>query len=162
MGLNDFESGLREWFSGFERAVVIGIGNPLRRDDFVGVEIVKWLKERVQKNEVLFLESETVPESYIELIVKFDPSHILIIDAALMGLESGDMVLTDYLALTGVAVSTHALPIKIFCSFLLRVTGAKISLLLIQPGEVDFGEGLSAGLRGSLERVVNLLASILH
>ena len=38
------ESSLKDWFSGAERVVVAGIGNPFRRDDFVGVDIVRNLQ----------------------------------------------------------------------------------------------------------------------
>lgn len=72
-----------------ERAVIIGIGNPLRRDDNVGVEIVKRLKGTITKDNILIIEGESVPENFIEPITEFNPSHILLIDAALMGLKPG-------------------------------------------------------------------------
>ena len=37
----DIESSLKDWFIGTEKVVVAGIGNPFRRDDFVGVKIVR-------------------------------------------------------------------------------------------------------------------------
>ena len=109
---------LTEWFTGFERAVIVGVGNPLRRDDGVGVEVVNRLKGKISNDKILLIESENVPESFIEPIVEFNPSHILIIDAALLGLESGSMKLTNSSEVSGVAISTHALPIQVFYSYL--------------------------------------------
>lgn len=152
---------LTEWFTGFERAVIVGVGNPLRRDDGVGVEVVNRLKGKISNDKILLIESENVPESFIEPIVEFNPSHILIIDAALIGLKSGSTKLTDSSLLSRVAVSTHALPIQIFCTYLTQVTGSKIGLLLIQPKNVDFGEGLSSELKRVVKRVIDVLTSIL-
>ena len=83
------ENTLVDWFLDIERAVIIGIGNPLRRDDNVGVEIVKRLKGTITKDNILIIEGESVPENFIEPITEFNPSHILLIDAALMGLKPG-------------------------------------------------------------------------
>ncbi len=148
------------WLSGYTRVVIVGVGNPLRRDDGVGVEAVKRLRGKIVNDAILLIESESVPESFIEPIVAFNPSHILIIDAALMGLESGSMKLTDSSDLLGVTVSTHALPIHIFCTYLAQVTYAKIALLLIQPKNADFGEELSTEIEKAVTRIVDVFTSI--
>jgi hydrogenase 3 maturation protease len=148
------------WLSGYTRVVIVGVGNPLRRDDGVGVEAVKRLRGRIANDAVLLLESESVPESFIEPIVAFNPSHILIVDAALMGLESGSMKLTDTADVLGVTVSTHALPIQVFCIYLAQVTQSKIALLLIQPKNVNFGEELSTELEKAVTRIVEVFTGI--
>ena len=151
---------LTAWLSGYTRVVIVGVGNPLRRDDGVGVEAIKRLRGRIVNDDVLLIESESVPESFIEPIVAFNPSHILVIDAALIGLESGSMKLTDSSDLLGVTVSTHALPIQVFCTYLAQVTQSRIALLLIQPKNVDFGEELSTELQKAVMRIVEVFASI--
>jgi hydrogenase 3 maturation protease len=152
---------LPKWFSGARRIVIVGIGNPIRRDDNVGVEIVKGLEGKVQKS-VLLIKSETVPESFIEPILEFNPSHILILDAALFGLSPGAIRLMEAMEVKTTAISTHALPIRIFCEYLAEMTGAKIALLLIQPGDTNFGEGLTRELRLARKKLVNDLAKIIR
>ena len=66
----EIESSLKEWFLGAEKVVVAGVGNPFRRDDFVGVKIVRSLKGKVS-NHVYLIEAETIPESYMQQIVAF-------------------------------------------------------------------------------------------
>ena len=149
------------WLSGYTRVVIVGVGNPLRRDDGVGVEVVKRLRGKIAHDAVLLLESESVPESFIEPIVEFNPSHILVIDAALIGLESGSMKLTDSSDLLGVTVSTHALPIQVFCTYLAQVTRSRIALLLIRPKNVDFGEEISTELEKAVTRIADVLTGIL-
>ena len=155
------ENTLVDWFSDIERAVIVGIGNPLRHDDSVGVEVVKCLKGTITHPNILIIEGESVIESFIEPITEFDPSHILLIDAALLDLEPGKLRFKEASSVSAVAVSSHSLPLQIFCSYMIQVTGAKIGLLLIQPENVDFGEGLSPKVESAAKRVIKALKRIL-
>ena len=108
---SETENRLRNWFYNARSVVIAGIGNPLRKDDFVGVEIVRNLENKVS-DAVYLIECETVPENFIEPIIKFNPSHVLIIDAALLNLEPGSSKLLSSKQLTERhVVSTHALPL---------------------------------------------------
>jgi len=152
---------LKEWFSDAKRVVIAGIGNPIRMDDFVGVKIVQDLNGKVSDN-VYLIECETVPESYLQQIVDFNPTHILLIDAALLGIKPGEsrLIRPDELKMTQ-AFSTHMLPLRVFCEYLTKTTRAKIMLLLIQPKQIDFGEGLSKEVEDSAQEIVGLLFEIL-
>jgi hydrogenase 3 maturation protease len=157
----DIESSLKEWFSGAERVVVAGIGNPFRRDDFVGVKIVRNLKNKVSKH-VFLIEAETVPESFIDPITKFKPTHILIIDAGIMNQKPGTPKLADPTQLMRkTSISTHTLPLRIFCDYLTETTTAKIALLIIQPQDASFGEGLTPKLKQTAKNLAKLLQKLL-
>ncbi len=159
----DFGDALRKWLENAKKVVVVGVGNELRRDDFVGVEIVRDLKGKVP-NRVMLVESETVPESFIDQIIEFNPTHILIIDAGLLGLEAGQarfMESAEALGPTPSAVSTHTLPIRIFCEYLERTLGARIAMIIVQPKQTDFGEGLSTEVRRTAEQLKKTLLEIL-
>jgi hydrogenase 3 maturation protease len=159
---DEIEHELQEWFSGAHRVVIAGIGNSLRRDDFVGVKIVRGLQDMVSSSAYL-IECETVPENFIEPIIRFNPSHILIIDAAMLNLEPGSSRLLSSKQLREQqAVSTHTLPLQIFCEYLARSTNAKIALLLIQPGDTSFGEGLTREVQNTVDRMVGLLSRFLR
>jgi hydrogenase 3 maturation protease len=157
----DIESSLKEWFSDAERAVVAGIGNPFRRDDFVGVEIVRNLQNKVSKS-VFLIEAETVPESFMDPITKFKPTHILLIDAGIMNQKPGTPKLADPTQLMRkTSISTHTLPLRIFCDYLTETTAAKIALLIIQPQDASFGEGLTPKLRETATNLTKLLLNSL-
>ncbi|MGQ9538890.1 MAG: hydrogenase 3 maturation endopeptidase HyCI [Candidatus Bathycorpusculaceae bacterium] len=155
------EKKLKEWFSDAERVVVAGVGNPIRMDDFIGVKIVRDLQGKVSEK-VLLIECETVPESYIQQIVDFNPSHVLLIDAAVMGLEPGEykLVKMEHLKVFP-AISTHMLPLRIFCEYVANTTEAKIALLLIEPKQTDFGEGLSQEVVAAEQKIITSLKSVL-
>jgi hydrogenase 3 maturation protease len=157
----NIEVDLKNWLSNAQKVVVAGIGNPLRKDDFVGIEIVRNLRNRVSQF-VYLIECETVPESFIEPITEFKPTHILLIDAAMLNLNPGSSKLIEpSQMMKHPAISTHALPLRIFCEYLAKTTDAKIALLVIQPKDTDFGEGLTSKLRETAATLTNLLSRVL-
>jgi hydrogenase 3 maturation protease len=161
LGKSKIKKELKKWLSDAERVVIAGIGNPIRMDDFVGVKIVQDLRGKVS-DKVYLIECETVPESYIQLIVDFNPTHVLLIDAAVLGIKPGEakLIKPEELKITP-AFSTHMLPIRVFCEYLAKTTKAKIMLLLIQPKQTDFGEGLTPEVTSSEQEIVNALLAML-
>ena len=158
---NKIEQEISDWFTNAKRVVVAGIGNPIRRDDFVGVKIVQDLQGKVPKT-VLLIECETVPESYMQEIIDFKPSHVLLVDAAILRLRAGETRLvlpeqiTDFPAIT-----THVLPLRIFCEYITKMSEAKIALLLIEPEYTEFGEGLTAKVQATAEKITKQLLQLL-
>lgn len=158
---NRIEKGLKNWFLGAKKVVIAGIGNPFRKDDFVGVEIVRNLKRMDSKN-VYFIEAETIPESYMQKIVAFKPTHILLIDAGIINRTPGTVLLADPTQLIRkTSISTHTLPLRIFCDYLTQTTDAKICLLIIQPLDTSFGEGLTKTLKNAATNLTTLLQKCL-
>ncbi len=158
---HDIERELSDWLSGADRVVVAGIGNAIRFDDYVGVKIVEDLQGKVSRK-VHLIECETVPESFMDEIVELKPSHVLLIDAAVLGLAPGGVRVYDAEKVTNIpSISTHTLPIRVFCDYISQLTKTKIALLLIEPKNVEFGEGLTPEVASSAERVVKTLLSVL-
>lgn len=150
-----------EWFTDVRKVVVAGIGNPIRRDDFVGVKIVQNLQGKVPKN-VSLIECETVPESFMQEIADFKPSHVLLIDAAILGLKPGETRLVFPEQITDFpVVTTHVLPLRIFCEFITKMADPKIALLLIEPEDTEFGEGLTATMQATAEEITKRLIKLL-
>ena len=141
--------------------VLAGIGNPIRMDDFVGIKIIKDLQGKVT-GDIYLIECETVPENFIQQIIDFKPSHVLLIDAAILGLKPGNTRLINPDQLTILPVcSTHMLPMRVFCDCLAKTTDAKISLLLIEPEATGFGEGLTPKIEGAAHEIASVLLSFL-
>jgi hydrogenase 3 maturation protease len=157
----DIERELNEWFGGAGRVVVVGVGNPIRMDDFIGIKIVQDLKGKVPSDRVMLIEAETVPENHMQEIIEFKPTHILVIDAALLGLKSGEVKLMKPEQLTDFpAFSTHMLPLRIFCEYL-KTTNAKMGLLLIEPEKTDFGEGMMPKVEAVSRTIYEVLLQLL-
>ena len=157
----DIKHSLTEWLTGAKKVVVAGIGNPFRRDDFVGVEIVRNLKNKVS-DAVFLIEAETIPESYMQQITDFKPTHILLVDAAIISKEAGTAQLAETKQLMRTtSISTHTLPLRIFCDYITQTTGAEIALLVIQPQDTSFGEGLTPKLKQAAKNLAVTLQEVL-
>ena len=158
---NNIQKKLEKWFVGSDKVVIAGIGNPIRKDDFVGVKIVQDL-QGIISDKVSLLQCETVPESYMQEIVEINPTHVLLIDAAILELDPGEMrlVLPEQLA-DFPAITTHVLPLRIFCDYVTKMTKAKIALLLVEPENTEFGEGLTPKAKAAADKVVVVLRQLL-
>jgi len=155
------EKELKTWLSNAEKVVVAGIGNPIRMDDFVGTKIVQDLQGKVSEKTYL-IECETVPENFMQQIIDFNPTHVLLIDAAILGLKPGNSRLIRPERLMAFpAYSTHALPLGMFCGYLAKMTKANIALLLVEPKKADFGEGLTLEVEASAQNIVDSLLRVL-
>jgi hydrogenase 3 maturation protease len=158
---NQIQKDLQDWLAGAKKIVIAGIGNAIRSDDYVGLKIVENLKGKLPEN-VCLIEAETVPESYLLDIEEFKPTHVLLIDAAFLGLKPGEASLLDAEKVAdSSAITTHLLPLRVFCEYVKQATGAKIALLLIEPKSMDFGEGLTAEIQAAAERLTKVLVKLL-
>jgi len=159
---HDVQKDLHNWFLNAQKIVLAGIGNPIRKDDFVGVRIIQNLTGKTAKN-VFLIECETVPESFIQQIIDFNPSHILLIDAAILGLKPGESRLIEPEKLTcSSSYSSHMLPLRIFCEYVSQMSKADIGLLLIEPENTDFGEELTPELDAAAKSISRILVQILR
>jgi hydrogenase 3 maturation protease len=144
---------------GYRRLVVAGVGNILKTDDGLGVEIIRRLGP-LSKN-VLTVDCGTVPESYLGPIVKFGPSHVLIVDAADIASTPGETRLVQPEEISGLGLSTHALPLSVFAEYLKNRIGADVALLAIQPKTIDFGDALSPEVQEAIDWLCSLIRNLL-
>jgi len=155
------EKQLNSWLEHKKRVVIVGIGNPIRSDDYVGLKIAEGLKGTLPEN-VCLIEAETVPESYLLDIEEFKPTHVLLIDAAVQGLPTGEVSLVEVEKIVDYsAITTHLLPLKVFCEYIKQMTGAKIALLLVEPKSMEFGEGLTPEVQVAAGTIKKTLQKLL-
>lgn len=155
------EQGLREYFGESEkRVVIVGVGNPIRGDDAVGPRIIELLEEKPMKN-VLLLNTESVPEAFTGKVEKFNPTHVLMVDAANFRGEAGETKLITGAQIGGQAISTHSLPLNIFISYIEKSLNVDVLLLGIQPVSIGLGEPMTAPLEAAAVSVANTLYQIL-
>jgi hydrogenase maturation protease len=158
--VEEIGSALREWLSGTKGTMVVGVGNPLRRDDYVGRWVVKEMEGKTPKS-VLLVECDVFEDS-LEQIFDFKPTHILLIDAALTGKGPGSISLKRVDELKELTpLSTHAIPIQAFCEYVVETTGAKVGILAIEPKETGFGEGLTPEVERAAKRLERILLDVL-
>ncbi len=107
-----------------KKFLFLGVGNSGRGDDAIGTIVVSKLKTEHK------LDCGSVPENYTGKIRRMEPEVIIMIDAVDFGGNPGELTLTEAKNAEGVTLSTHSMPLSIFCKMLPE---SKIYLLGIQP-----------------------------
>lgn len=150
------------------RLILVGIGNEMRRDDGAGIAVLRQIESVIAgevpeggirkraEDDILFVYGGEAPEDRVDELISAGPTHVLFFDAADLGLEPGDAAFLpreELERLSTASVSTHKLPLMLTVVLIERDTGARCALVGIQPGDVGFGEGLSAPVATAVERV---------
>lgn len=157
-----FESQLSDFLKDFEKLIVLGVGNELKCDDGVGPFIIKRLKEQgiEDKNRLLFINAETVPENFTGKIRKENPTHLIILDACLMGGKPGDMKIVDKYDFANIGISTHSMSLSFFVKYLEKDTDFKIIFIGIEPESMDYSEELTENVERTACEFIDRLKGI--
>ena len=156
----DLDSQLKDFFGqGERRVVLIGVGETLRGDDGVGVQIIELLKD-TKMDRVLLLNTGVVPEAFTGKVVQYNPTHVLLLDAAHFRGEVGEVRLIEASKISGQTISTHSLPLSIFISYIEQL-GSKVLLLGVQPKNIEFYSEMSPEVSETAKKIANVLARIL-
>lgn len=124
-------------------ACLVGVGNPLRRDDGVGPWIVGAVREAAAGTGLTLVDAQDVPENFVPTIARGEARNVVFVDAVAAAGAPGTVVfgpLADFAEAAG--LSTHKLALALSGKFL-EAAGKKAYLLGIVPGDIDFGEGLT-------------------
>lgn len=156
----ELETKLRRWLEGCQRVSILGIGNLLRSDDAVGLVLVQLMQEKVPDS-VNLLNCETVPENFIGQVEAFQPTHVLLIDAAEFGGAPGDARLFSPERVVGITLSTHAISLSLLAKIIEDRTRARVRILGVQPKVLEFGETLSSELKEASKGISKALIRVL-
>ncbi|MDD5155087.1 MAG: hydrogenase 3 maturation endopeptidase HyCI [Candidatus Omnitrophica bacterium] len=136
------------------KLAVLGIGSSLRGDDAAGIAVARQVQAYAKKNKLRRLKvflGETAPENLTGQIKKFNPSHLVIIDAMDFKGKAGAIGIFDLEAQeAGASFSTHRMPMRVFTDYLYKCTGCQSIIMGIQPRSLDFCAGLSPEIRESV------------
>lgn len=136
-----FESELSDFLADFKKLIVLGVGNELKSDDGIGPFIInELLSENLKKDNVLFINAQTVPENFTGKIRKENPSHVIIVDACLMRCLPGEIKIVDKEDFASIGISTHSMSLSYFVKYLEKDTDFKVIFVGIEPETMDWGE----------------------
>ena len=149
-----------------KKVALLAVGSELRGDDAAGILVGKHLSEAPQKNQqqrqfkVFF--GDTAPENLTGEIKKFQPTHLIIVDAADSAAKPGKITLIEPEESGGVSFCTHKLPLKILVDYLSwSLACCQIIIIGIQPEKLDFGAPLSKKVQASAIQVAKMIKEIL-
>jgi len=145
------------------RLAVLGIGHELYGDDAAGV----WLAGRLSRiaagcENLLVIQGGAAPENYTGVLRKYKPDLVLLVDAALRGLEPGMIGWLDWQDTSGFSASTHTLPLRIIASYITKEFNCEVALLGIQPAQTQFGASLSSKVQKAANEIARSIMEILE
>ncbi|TAL33226.1 MAG: hydrogenase 3 maturation endopeptidase HyCI [Spirochaetes bacterium] len=153
---------------GATRVAVLGVGSELRGDDGAGLVAIRELEricpDLVHECSLGVYWGSTAPENLTGTIRDFNPSHLVIIDAAMLGLPPGGTRVIARDEIGGVSFSTHRLPMNILIDFISATLSCAIVVVGIQPSQTglccDVDPRVAAGARTLAGEIADALRAI--
>src|SRR5271157_2753198 len=135
-----------------KKNLVVTIGNEMMGDDAAGSLLARMIElSPLEDWEVL--DGGSAPENYMFKIREMGPERVLIVDAADMGLQGGEIRLIDQEVIGSVfIVTTHSLPLN-YLMEAIREFVPRVELIGIQPKVVAFGYPISPLVQQAVEEV---------
>ena len=136
---------------------VVGLGNPDRGDDGIGIAIAAYIKARWHER-VFFEGGRRAEDTVLDLLESEAVRTVLFIDAVDFGGKPGDVRLFagDRARQILPPISTHTVPLALLME-LIRGRGKRSFLLGIQPGSMNPSLGLSSAVRHALDGLAKAL-----
>ena len=145
------------------RLAVLGIGHELCGDDAVGTRIAGMLKALLPNEpRLLAIEAGPAPENFTGSLRRFDPSLILMIDAAQMDDTPGTVRWLNCREVEGLSASTHTLPLDLLITYLNSELRCGVELIGIQPEQTFADAPLTPRVQKAAEEILEALADCLR
>jgi hydrogenase 3 maturation protease len=149
--------------SSINSVALVGVGHPLRGDDYVGSQIVKTLTEHLESelpDGLHIFDAEDDVEAVTTRLADLAPRHVIFIDACEMKLKPGETQLLPIEETSYPFFTTHGIPLKVLVEQLLPKSQAWV--LAIQPKQIEFSEELSPEVHESSLSVSRFLIRTLE
>ncbi len=139
------------------KTIVLGIGNTLKGDDGAGPLVCQQL---TGKTSAELIDTGTVPENYIQPIIKKGPQSLLIIDAIDFGASPGSINIFKPEQLNSSVFSTHTLSPRLFVDMITQAIDVDVYFIGIQPAQTQLGQSVSAQVNQAIQSLTQTLVEI--
>jgi hydrogenase 3 maturation protease len=145
--------------------LIVGIGNVLKGDDGVGPLVCEQLAGKIGAE---LIDAGTVPENYIQPIIKKAPQNLLVIDAIDFAAPAGTIRMFKPEQLSSHAFSTHTLSPRLFVDMVcqnIRTDPAlrepvDVYFVGVQPAQTELGQPLSPQASEAVQQLSQMLAEV--
>jgi len=143
------------------RLAIVGIGDELIPPDRLGMFAAREIEQQHLPGVKVFLAG-TVPESSTGPLRRYQPEHVVFLDAADMGAQPGTIAVIEPEGIRADLISTHVLPLTVVMDYVERESGTGVTLLGIQPDLREPDKDLSDEDRVYLSQNLQVLFRILR
>ncbi len=148
------------------KVAILGIGSDLRGDDAAGILAAEQIEEisrgKTTPPEIKVFLGQTAPENLTGEIKRFQPTHLIIIDAADLDEKAGKISLIDTENVGGTSFCTHSLPTEVMTNYLLRSFKFQIIIVGIQPKSLAVGASPSREIVEAVKLLSKTIAKLLN
>lgn len=139
---------------------VIGIGNPLRRDDGIGIRIIQCMRDDIKYRNIDLIDGGTAPDLFS--LLDENVQRLIIVDA----LQGGDKPGSIYHLLIGddniadeIPASLHGMGIldSLLIMKKLNMKRPQVTLVGIEPFDLSNGIGLSPQLEAAIPAAIHAI-----
>lgn len=145
---------------------VLGAGSELRGDDRAGLLVVERLRTRCKKNgscpQIEPFYGATAPENLTGEIKRYRPTHLILVDAADVGKEPGNVEVISPETIAEVSFTTHMMPMKIVVDYLRESIDCKVMIVGIQPKSLEYDVPVSPEVRASVRQVATAIEAVVR
>jgi hydrogenase maturation protease len=147
-------------FSATKRLALVGVGHPLRGDDYVGSYAVKAIMKATEgtlPDGFYLFDAEDNVEAVITRLARLDPKYLIFIDACEMGLKPGEASLVSVAETSYPFFTTHGIPLRVLAERFL--SESEVWVLAIQPKWTEFGCSLSPEIQEAATSVSKFITT---
>ncbi len=139
------------------KTLIVGIGSTLKGDDGLGPILCEKLKGRTCAQ---VINAGTVPENYIQQIVKSKPRNLVIVDAVDLQAPPGTIKILKPVQLDSMVISTHVLSPGVFIDVISRQIDVNIYFIGVQPAQCALGQSLSTEATRAVQQLTDIITEI--
>lgn len=136
------------------RVAILGVGNVLKADDGAGPLLCQALHGIVAAP---VIDAGTAPENHLGPIIRARPQRLLVVDAVDFGGHPGAIAIFHARQIRDVAVSTHAVSLRLLVNVLRDEIDVDVLLLGIQPESTQLDKPVSAPVQEAIETLTEML-----
>jgi len=138
--------------------VIVGIGNILKGDDGAGPLVCEQFRH--EKICADLIDAGTVPENYIQPIIKKAPKNLIVIDAIDFGAPPGTIKIFKPEQLNSRVISTHTLSPGLFVDMICQYIKLDVYFIGIQPAKIQLGQSISPQVSQAIQQLCRALTDI--
>jgi hydrogenase 3 maturation protease len=110
---------------------------------------------------VLVIEAGQAPENITAELRRFRPQVVLLIDAAQVNAEPGEIVWIPWETTSGMSASSHSLPLSMLARYLTLEFACSVHLLGIQPAQNETNQKMSQIALAAVDDICQTLCQAL-
>ncbi|GAB4428060.1 MAG: hypothetical protein Kow002_16970 [Anaerolineales bacterium] len=141
-----------------KNVLILGVGDRQRGDHGVGSILVERLIEK--QLDLPLIDAGDVPENFLKPIETSGADLVLVIDAADLGGQPGDISLLELNTLKQFGVATHTVNLGLLFRVIPKSRRPDVLLLAIQPEITEAGLGLSRSVDIAMKGLEKLLLQL--